>query len=132
MPWFSLHRNYTMSTTVGHAINFKKGETVWVPPICVPQAIAIGAIPSVPLGAELDVLPEETKVAPPALTLDQRQEKYFDAFGKIVQRSRRDDFLASGLPHIKKVEELAGLVVSAAERDEMWQKYVDRDKEEVA
>lgn len=125
MPWFSLHRTHTLSTTTGHILNFKKGEATWVPDCCVPNAVAIGAIPSLPLDAELDPLPAEPVAAPIPLSLEERQAKYFEAFEKIIQRARRDDFLASGLPHIKKVEDLSGLQVSAAERDEMWQKYQD-------
>lgn len=125
MPWFSLHRTHSMSTTAGYVIEFKKGEATWVPPAVVPQAIAIGAIPSVPLDVLLDPLGSEPKVPAPALTPDERQAKYFEAFEAIVLRARRDDFLASGLPHIKKVDELSGLQVSAQERDEMWQKYND-------
>lgn len=124
MPWFSLHRTYSMSTTAGHVIDFKKGEVTWVPPACVTQAVSIGAIPTVPLGAELDPIPTEP-TPPVSLTLEERQAKYFEAFATIIARARRDDFLASGLPHIKKTEELTGLQVSAAERDEMWQKYID-------
>lgn len=127
MPWFSLHRTYTMSTTTGHVINFVKGEVTWIPDVCVPNAVAIGAIPSVPLGAELDPIPPEEKAAV-SLTPDERQAKYFEAFELIRTRGRRDDFLASGLPHIKKTEELVGFAVSAAERDEMWQKYQDREQ----
>ena len=124
MPWFSLHRTYSMSTTAGHIIEFKKGEATWVPNVCVPMAIAIGAIPSVPLGAELDPIPPAPAPSV-SLTPEERQAKYFEAFEVIVGRGRRDDFLASGLPHIKKVEEGVGFQVSAAERDEMWQKYND-------
>jgi len=124
MPWFSLHRTHTLSTTTGHVINFVKGEVTWVPDVAVPFAVAIGAVPTVPLDADLDPLPADPK---PLVSLSpaEREEKYFEAFATIVNRGRRDDFLASGLPHIKKIEELTGMQVAASERDEMWQKYQD-------
>lgn len=126
MPWFSLHRNYTLSTNAGHVLNFVKGEVTWVPDACVAMAVAVGAIPSVPLDAALDPIPPESKAAAPIpLSAEERQAKYFDAFEQIILRARRDDFLASGLPHLKKIEELSGLQVSATERDDMWQKYQD-------
>jgi hypothetical protein len=124
MPWFSLHRTHSMATTTGHVIEFKKGEVTWVPNVCVPMAVAIGAVPSIPLEASLDPIP--TAPAPAAsLTAEERQAKYFTAFESLIARGRREDFLASGLPHIKKVEDIVDFQVSAAERDEMWQKYND-------
>jgi hypothetical protein len=133
MPWFTLHRNYSLSTTFGHIIGFKKGEATWVPPACVPSAVAIGAQPVVELKLDTDitdVLPPEEKEEIP-LTPDQRREKYFAAFEKMVLRSERTDFTASGLPHLKKLEEITGLSVSQPERDAMWGKY-NESKQETA
>jgi hypothetical protein len=124
MPWFSLHRSHSMATTTGHIIEFKKGEATWVPDVCVPMAVAIGAIPTVPLDAALDPIPA-APIPTVSLTPEERQTKLFEAFDSIIGRNRRDDFLASGMPHIKKIEDLVDFQVSAVERDETWQKYND-------
>lgn len=131
MPWFTLHRNFSMATTAGHVIGFKKGEATWVPPACVPNAVAIGAQPVESLEAGVDVIPPEAQ-APPAPTPEEKQAKYFDAFEKLIVRARRDDFLASGLPHLRKLEELTGFSTTSAERDAMWTKYNEAKAEEAA
>jgi hypothetical protein len=56
MPEFTLHRNFVLRTTKGHAINFRKGKPTYVPPTCVPDAVAIGAQA---LDGDVDVLGEE-------------------------------------------------------------------------
>jgi len=121
MPWFTLHRNYSMSTTTGHIISFKKDEAVWVPPACVPNAISIGAQPVNSTLVELDVQPAEA--VPKALTSEEKQKAFFVVFEKLLLRSNRGDFTASGLPHLKQMENLLGFPVASQERDDYWTKY---------
>lgn len=118
MPFFSLHRNHILRTTKGHTIEFKKGVPVWVPPMCVPDAVAIGAVSD----EEVDVLGEEAK---PVVTIppEERKVKLFEAFDSLLNRNERGDFTASGLPHVKKLEALVGFEVSNRERDTVWQEY---------
>lgn len=120
MPFFTLHRNFILRTTKGHSVEFKKGERAWVPPACVPDAVAIGAVPED--GREGDVLGDEPT---PVVTLepDQRKAKLFDAFDKLVARQERGDFTAAGLPHLKRLETLVGFEVYNKERDEAWMAY---------
>jgi hypothetical protein len=122
MPWFTLHRNYVLSTTAGHVLRFEKDKSTWVPPACVANAVAIGAQPVDPLPVEADIFPPEPKT-PVALTPEQRQKTFFDAFETLLLRSARGDFTASGLPHLKQLEPLIGFPVSQQERDEFWDKY---------
>lgn len=118
MPHFTLHRNFILRTTKGHTISFVKDEPTWVPPACVPDAVAIGAVSD----TQVDVLGDEDK---PVVTLtpDQRQDKLFKAFETLLERSERGDFTGSGLPHPRKLSELCGFEVSNRERDAAWQAY---------
>jgi hypothetical protein len=118
MPNFTLHRNFTLRTTKGHTINFVKGQPIWVPPACVPDAVAIGAVSE----EEVSVLGDEPK---PVTTLspDERQKKLFAAFETLLSRNERGDFSASGLPNTRKLEDLCGFDVPNRERDAAWQAY---------
>lgn len=125
MPKFTLHRNFTLRTTKGHTISFVKGEPVYVPPMCVPDAVAIGAVPE----EAVDVLGDDAQPVV-HLTADEREKKLFAAFDTLLARSERGDFTASGLPHVKKVEELVGFEMHNKERDAAWQAYQGAKVEE--
>ncbi len=118
MPYFTLHRSYTLRTTKGHSISFIKGEPTWVPPTCVPDAVAIGAVSD----EHVDVIEKDEK---PAVYFDpmEREKKLLEAFDAMVARNDRDDYTAAGLPHCKRLERLVGFEVSITERDTAWQKY---------
>jgi hypothetical protein len=118
MPFFTLHRNYTLRTTKGHTIQFVKGQEVWVPPACVPDAVSIGAVSS----EQTDTLGDE--VAPVVIMAPEEREKaIFAAFDTLLARQDRGDFTASGLPHVKKVWDICGFEVTNRERDAAWQTY---------
>ena len=130
MPWFTLHRNYSMSTTAGHVIDFKKGEKTLVPPACVPNAIALGAQPVDKTldSPEIDQIPKEAAPVV-SLTPDEKQKLVFEIFDKMLLRNFRGDFTASEHPHAKKLEELLGFPMPPGERDEMWVAYNDKKVE---
>ena len=117
MPWFTLNRNYTLSTTKGHSVNFKKGERTWVPQSIVAEALSVGAIPEVPI----DVLPEDKDT--PVVVDAKRKEVVFAAFEKLLLRSNRGDFTASGHPHPRKLEEIVGFDMPQRERETLWEQY---------
>lgn len=119
MPMFTLHRNHVLRTTKGHSVGFVKGQPVWVPPMCIPEAVAIGAVP---VDESVDVLGDE-KPAPAILTPEERQKKLFDAFETMLVRNERTDFTASGLPSDRRLSEIVGFDVPRRERDTAWQSY---------
>jgi hypothetical protein len=118
MPLFTLHRTFVLRTNKGHSIRFVKGEPTWVPPLCIEDVVAIGAIPQ----EGVDVLPPE---AGPVLelTAEERQKKLFEAFDQLMARHDRGDFTASNQPHCKKLQSITGFEVAIAERDDAWRKY---------
>lgn len=119
MPYFTLHRDFTLRTTKGHTIGFVKDAKTWVPPSCVPDAVGIGAIAQEEVE---DVLGVEAK---PVVQLEphERKARLNEAFKVLVKRNERGDFTASGLPHCKKLESLVGFEVFTPERDEAWMDY---------
>lgn len=125
MPWFTLYRNYTLSTTKGHSVNFVKGVRTWVPAGIVPEAVAIGAIPE----EAVDVLGPEKQEAP-TLSSQEREALVFAAFEKLVLRAGRGDFSASGQPHPRKLEEILGFDMPHQERELLWQKYNAKKEDE--
>lgn len=119
MPHMTLHRNFVLRTTKGHAIRFKKGEPSLVPAVCVEDAVAIGAI-AVEDG-EADVIPEE-EVAP-VLTPTERLAEINKAFVTMTRRQERNDFTGNGIPNIKKLEQIVGFEVHSKERDSAWKAF---------
>ena len=125
MPYFTLQRNYALSTTKGHSVNFKKGERTWVPLSIVQEAMSIGAIPEEPI----DILsPEQEALKEP--TDAKRREVVFAAFEKLMLRAGRGDFTASGQPHPKKLEEIVGFEMDQKEREALWTAYNAMKQEE--
>ena len=125
MPLFTLHRNHLMRTTKGHAIKFEKGKPVHVPPICVNDAVAIGAIA---VDGDVDVLGEEEEVAI-QLTPAERKAAIFGAFRTMAGREIREDFTASGVPNAKRMPPLTGFEVTSKERDKCWLEFRATEQE---
>jgi hypothetical protein len=125
MPWFTLRRNHVLSTTKGHSVNFVKGERTWVPVGIVAEAMGIGAIPE----NEIDVLPAD-KPEQKALAADEREKMVFAVFEKLLLRAGRNDFMASGQPHPKRLEEMLGFELTVKEREAYWKSYNTMKAEE--
>lgn len=119
MPNFVLNRNYSLRTLVGHIIDFKKGAVTYVPPACVKDAVAIGAV--CPDG-EVDVLdPEETVAVP--LSVEERQEKIIAAFKVLEERAQRNDFTAAGSPTKAALIKELGFDSEKKEYEPLWVAY---------
>lgn len=125
MPLFTLHRNHTLRTMKGLSFQFVKGEPLFIPPHCVPDAVAIGAVP---VDESVDVI-EKEYLPPPPMTMEERETKIFAAFDQLIARQDRGDFTASGLPHVKKLYDILGFELSNKERDAAWQDYQQRGTE---
>jgi hypothetical protein len=118
MPTFVLNRNYTLQSTYGHIINFKKGEPTHVPPLLVKECVQIGAeqTDGVP-----DVLGDEKEAV--QLTLSERQELLKEAFKDIVSKNDPEDFSAQGAPRVDAVEKSLNMKFTRAEILEAWQVF---------
>jgi len=124
MPLFTLHRNYVLRTTKGHAISFKEGEPTNIPPVCVEDAVAIGARP---VEGEADNINETPE--PIIMSTAERKEKVFEAFRTMKARNERLDFTGTGIPNAKRLPQLLGFDITSKERDVYWQEFRTDERE---
>lgn len=119
MPEFVLNRDHTMRSLMGHVINFKKGEPVYVPPVCAREAASIGAEcvegKVDPLGPEIE--------APIELAPDERRDSIVTAFKMLEERDARNDFNASGVPTKPALAKILGFEVDKKEYEPLWVAY---------
>ena len=116
-----MHRDYVLRTTKGHSFQFRKGVTIDIPKICVPDAVAVGAVPSD--GGDPNVINEAAAVNTGPSEPAERQKALFGAFETLAMANIRDDFTAAGLPHLHAVARELTWAVSAKERNVMWAQY---------
>lgn len=126
MPDYTLNRNFTLRSTKGHILNFKKGVPMYVPPELERDVVAIGGEP-VSGEAPAVVDDELEKIAPAAPSGDERESKILAAFAALVKRNAREDFSASGIPNTRALREALGFSVDVKERDRLWIEYRERD-----
>jgi hypothetical protein len=120
MPEFVLNRNHSMRSLYGHIVDFKKGQPVYVPPICAREAASIGAEC---VDGKVDVLDPEAPVVVP-MSPDERQENILTAFKLMEERAQRGAFSASGIPAKNSLEKILGFGVDKKEFEPLWTAYV--------
>jgi hypothetical protein len=123
MPIFKLNRNYALSSTLGHSINFIKGEEVYVPQALVKEVVALGAEC---VDGDAQVLEDE--VTPIQLTQDELVVKLESAFTQLVARNDPDEFTAQGVPKVTVIEGMLGLKVTKTEVISAWQVFRAKDE----
>lgn len=122
-----LNRNYTLTTTLGHSIQFRKGEPTHVPPMLYQAAIGIGAVRAD--GADPDVIKDEPRGNQPPADPLERTEAVRRAIESVVRANERFDFTAAGVPTVTAVSEVAGWKVSAREIAHEWHQRGERELE---
>ena len=120
MPDYVLNRNYTHRSLLGHSVEFKKGEPVFVPPILEKEVVAIGAQR---VDGENPAVVEEIKKAEEVLSDEQRKEELYAAFDLIVERNDSGDFTAQGIPTVKAVEKIVSFNVDKKEVVDTYGEY---------
>lgn len=120
-----LNRNYTMASTLGHTIQFKRNVPTHVPAILRSQAIAIGAVPAD--GSDPNVLQDEPQVSAAPADPMERIDAVRKAIELIVRRNERGDFTAAGIPTTVAVSQAAGWKVQAREIAHEWQARGERE-----
>ena len=113
---FVMHRNRTIVSTSGHAVEFKKGEPIHVPPSMYEEVMAAGGIPEEELDLDPKTNPDITEPTDPTV----RQQAIFEAFETVTLRGKREDFTAAGAPHAKVLSTILGWTVQNKERDAAW------------
>lgn len=122
---FVLHRDRTIASTFGHAIEFKKGVLTEVPPLMHAEVLAAGGVPE----SELDLEPKKPEAVTEPTDPNERKKAVFAMFEKVVLRNKRDDFTAGGAPHGKVLALELGWTLPNKERDLLWVAYAQRDKD---
>lgn len=114
---FVMMRDRTISSVLGHSIEFKKGVPTHVPPALIAEVLAAG-------GVTKDELPEDEskKTIEPTDPLE-RSGLIQEAIKVVVERARRDDFTATGAPNPKVLSAELGWPVNAKERDAEWGRF---------
>jgi hypothetical protein len=113
---FVMHRNRTIVSTCGHAVEFVKGELTHVPPSMYEEVMSAGAVPE----TELDLEPKAGDEVVEPTDPTARQQAIFEAFETVTLRGKREDFTAAGSPHAKVLSTILGWTVQNKERDTAW------------
>lgn len=114
---YSLNRNFTLNTTTGHTIEFKKNELAHVPPEAVGAAVAIGAVPETDAPETIHLSKEPTN---PAV----RKAMLMAAMGQVVDSGGRDDFSGTGAPHQRAIAAIVGFSIDERERNALWDEFM--------
>lgn len=114
---FVLHRNLTVTSLMGHTIEFRKGVETHVPKESWKDVIAVGAVPADELEEEV----EQTKEV--VMDPEDRKALIMAAIQEIVLKGDRESFTGNGSPHAAVVSKIAGFDVNAKERDVVWTEY---------
>lgn len=122
MPDYVLNRTYTHRSTLGHIVNFVKGQPVWVPPALEREVTQFGAEPVD--GPKLDVIDPDNKALPLAPAGDERKAQILAVYAQLEARNQRGDFTGQGRPNLTIMKELLGFEVITRERDEVWEEYL--------
>lgn len=115
---FTMPQDKTVATKLGHTIIFKKGEPTHVPKECWRAVQAEGAVPC-------DELPETKSKAKPEVSDPQdRRIAVFKAFEQLVEKNKRGDFSANGVPKTNAIEKITDFDIDAKERDALWRDFM--------
>lgn len=122
MPDYVLNRTYTHRSTLGHIVNFVKGQPVWVPPALEREVTQFGAEPVD--GQKIDVLDPDAKALPLAPAGNERKSQILAVYAQLEARNQRGDFTGQGRPNLSVMKELLGFEVITRERDDVWEEYM--------
>ena len=120
---FVLNRNRTYASTMGHSIEFKKGEPTYVPPALWAEVQTIGAVP------EEEIPEDETVKTNEPTDPHKRTEDILAAIELVATRNTRDDFGANGSPHVRALAVVLGWKPTPQERDLLWARFQVDGKE---
>ena len=110
------NRNFTLATTKGHIIFFKKGQPTMCPNLILEDAIAVGILPT----DDSDLPGGEDSVLPVEATGSARIQQIRDIIEALMRRNGRGDFTASGIPQKKVVEGALGYRIDETELGRVW------------
>jgi hypothetical protein len=110
------NRNFTLATTKGHIIFFKKGRPTMCPNLILEDAIAVGILPT----DDADLPGGDDSVLPVEATGSARIQQIRDIIEALMRRNGRGDFTASGIPSKKVIEHALGYRIDETELGRVW------------
>ena len=117
---FTLNRDRVVPTMAGRSIEFKKNVPTHVPPQCHAEVIAACAIPESEIEEPKGLLP----VAPAGT---ERLNAIKAALQAVAARGQREDFTASGAPHLGVLAGILGFAIDQRERDAVWTEMLNAE-----
>jgi hypothetical protein len=110
-------RTFVLVSTLGHAIQFRKGEETTIPAVLMSEALTQGVIP-----VEDDDLPQDSTPLDGA-PIDPlvRNKAIKAAIVTLKNRNNRDDFGATGNPKVAAIEKYLGWKASGKEIEALIQ-----------
>lgn len=131
MANMKLNRSYTLRTTRGHVIEFKKDKIVNVPRSIHEDALAVGAVFAEEKEQDKHVTRVEAAAnakTKPEMDEYTRQKLMMDKIKEMVANNNRSDFSAAGKPNAKKMSSALGFDISSNERDTVWDKFLEEGR----
>lgn len=116
---FVFQRDRVIASTMGHAIEFKKGVPTYAPPALYQEILAAGGVPE----EEIPETPETSIGVNEPTDPDERKLALWAAFEKLVLANKRGTFSAGGAPHPKVLREALGWDVDAREANLAWVEF---------
>lgn len=114
---FTMPHDKTVATKLGHTIEFKAGVPTHVPKECWRAVQAEGAVPE-------DTIVDTPKSAKKVVEDAQdRRIAVFKAFEQLVEKNKRGDFSANGMPKTQAIEKITDFDIDAKERDALWRDF---------
>ena len=124
MAYFTLHRDHRFISALGHSVQFRKNEPVYVPPALHKEVQAFGAKPVD--AAEVESILGEEQEQKPEVAQEERHRQLLDAFKALQERNARGDFTGQGIPSIKALKTLiTDFEPAKAEVENLWHLYLD-------
>lgn len=122
---YTLNRDFTLVSLMGHAITFVKGVPTNVPPMCEKEVIAIGG--ECVEGEGVDPIGPDVQ---PARELDQieRDDELTAAFKLLIEKNDSKDFTGAGTPNVKAVEKIIDFHTDRNEIDLLWRRLQEEGK----
>lgn len=107
-------------TNMGHSFSFKKGEPLEIPASAVQSCVTQGATPAVDQIQSQSEAETFRQIAGP-----ERDKAIMDLMKQMVARNKRGDFTGAGKPDARILTEELKFIVTAKERDELWDEVRD-------
>ena len=115
---FTLGRDRSYASVLGHAVEFKKGVPTHVPPELYAEVQAIGAVPEDDIAEAVPAIKTNEPADP-----SKRKADIFAAFEMLALRNARGDFTAGGAPRDPALVPGLGWELGGKEGGVLWAEF---------